>query len=408
MKRLLFVLSIACAPYFSDEIITIQDASGSSEHELKAKAREADNMEQNALIRKSVATQPAIWEHLAPTPEHYDWIELTSGEWLKGSLQVLYKNTLEFESNKLGLRSFDFDDIRQLRTYRPMTVNIQSPEDQHRGFFDLTGTTIEATGIIRLKEGVLRLIQGDTTLTFPKTLIVSIASDGSSETRYWSGKLSLSYDVRKGNSEQLDYSATATLRRRTSKTRLRFDYIGNISQTQAVETANNHRINETLNLFVTRNFFLSPLTSEYYHDPYQNIKWQLTVGAGLGYTLIESKWVEWYVSGGPAYVNTHYETVETNEDVLQKSWAARIDSLTEIAISNDIDLTLDYHFTFLDEASGSYRHHMISTLSSALTSWLDLNLAFTWDYVKTPLANAEGIAPKQDDYRFLVGFGAAF
>ncbi|MCP4993645.1 MAG: hypothetical protein GY934_07655 [Gammaproteobacteria bacterium] len=33
-----------------------------------------------------------------PPPDNYDWIQLVSGEWLKGELIAMYEGTVEFDS----------------------------------------------------------------------------------------------------------------------------------------------------------------------------------------------------------------------------------------------------------------------------------------------------------------------
>jgi len=37
----------------------------------------------------------------------YDWLQLTSGEWLKGEVESMYNNILEFDSDNLGLLLID-------------------------------------------------------------------------------------------------------------------------------------------------------------------------------------------------------------------------------------------------------------------------------------------------------------
>ena len=44
------------------------------------------------------------WDKFVPPPDDkFDWIQLTSGEWLKGELKFLYDFQVEFDSDKLDL-----------------------------------------------------------------------------------------------------------------------------------------------------------------------------------------------------------------------------------------------------------------------------------------------------------------
>jgi len=398
----------------SDAVITIKDTSGLSKEALQDLAAKEDKKTQDSLVTEtminniSTPKKEAVWEKLAPTPKRYDWIELKSGEWLKGKFKALYSKTLEFDSDKLKLLSFDFKDVYQIRSHNIMTVSIQTQEDQNGGFFDIKGTILHVTGIIRVDRKTIRIIQGSATLEFPRDQIISIAYEGTSELQHWSAKVSLSVNANSGNTNQLDYTANAVIQRRTSKSKLRLDYLGNISIRDDLESANNHRFNETFNLYMTRAFFISPVTSEYFRDPYQNIHAQWTVGTGLGYTVIDTKDIDWSLSLGPAFVRSEYETVETDADAENNSWAVQLTTVAEIALTDDIDLNLNYQFSKLDDTNGKYRHHTITKLENEITSWLDFDITFIWDYLEEPTAKEDGTLPYKNDTQLLLGLGIDF
>ena len=45
------------------------------------------------------------WESSKPTVTDFDWVQLTSGEWLKGELISMYEDSVEFDSDE-----FDEDE----------------------------------------------------------------------------------------------------------------------------------------------------------------------------------------------------------------------------------------------------------------------------------------------------------
>ena len=59
---------------------------------------------------------PAKWSG-PDTSGGFDWIELTSGEWLKGEIKSMQNDKLEFDSDKLGLLTLDWEDVRQVRAH---------------------------------------------------------------------------------------------------------------------------------------------------------------------------------------------------------------------------------------------------------------------------------------------------
>ena len=129
----------------SADVIKIEDSSGLSSDEIRKIAEEVDK-------------QKAGYEKFVPLIDQYDWIELTSGEWLKGEFKGMYRKQLEFDSDKLKLMTFDFEDVRQIRTHRIVTVNIFAPEAEGEGLFGFRNRTLEMTGILRLNETKMTLI----------------------------------------------------------------------------------------------------------------------------------------------------------------------------------------------------------------------------------------------------------
>ena len=57
-----------------------------------------------------------------PPDKQYDWIQLTSDEWLKGELKGLYAFSLEFDSDKLELQVLDWEDVKSIRTAHAQAV----------------------------------------------------------------------------------------------------------------------------------------------------------------------------------------------------------------------------------------------------------------------------------------------
>ncbi|OQX59773.1 MAG: hypothetical protein B5M52_02390 [Helicobacteraceae bacterium 4484_230] len=403
------------------DVIKIEDTSGLSEDEVRRIAEEADKAESKATIEKRAIKEESellmpsekeqiksAWEDLSPTPKMYDWIELVSGEWLKGEFKAMYERKLEFDSKKMKLQTFSFEDVRQIRTYRIVTVNIAVDDDRDNGLLGLKQTTIEVVGILRMDGQKVSIIRGDGQLEFQRKDIISIAYGGERERDHWSGKITFGLDVRKGNSEKADYTASAKIQRRTSSTRLQLDYLGNVFSASNKETANNHRVNESFDVFVTKQFYYTPLFSEYLTDKYQNIRNQYTVGIGIGYTVMDTKRVDWDISGGPAMLYVQHETVEEGKDDSSRTGALELSTYYDLEVTRNVDFIFQYKMTLSKKDTGTYKHHMVSTLENELTGWLDIDLTFTWDYTLDPEPNEDKSVPLQSDLQFLVGLGVEF
>ncbi|WP_457744241.1 DUF481 domain-containing protein [Sulfurimonas sp.] len=366
------------------EPVVIKDQSGLSDDEVREKALKNDKKEVN--LNK--------WEDLSPTPNHADWIQTKKGEWFKGEIEAMYDDELEFDSDEVGTYTFDLKDIKQILSHNIIDVNIEG--------------VASISGIIRYKNDKINIIQGDTDYTFYADQIVSFAKSGEKERNYWSGKATISIDIRRGNKNKFDYTANATVLRRTASTRLRLDYIGRISKTGSVTTAEDHRLNQKYDIYLTRNFFWTPLFSEYYSNIFQNITQQITLGVGIGYTIVHKNEIEWDVSGGPAYLSTHYVTVTQQGVKNPNSLALELSTRFEYKLSNKTDIIYKYRFAVTDKDSGAYKHHMLLTFENEILDWLDFDITTLWDRTEIPVRASDGVLPQKDDYQLLLGFAIEF
>ncbi len=70
-------------------------AAGNNAH---ANQTDDPDEKQSAVKIKGTASQARTWEQLTPSASRFDWIQLTSDEWLKGDLESLYDGKVEFVS----------------------------------------------------------------------------------------------------------------------------------------------------------------------------------------------------------------------------------------------------------------------------------------------------------------------
>lgn len=329
------------------------------------------------------------WETSKPTAIDFDWIQLVSGEWLKGEIKGLYKDSLEFDSDKLDLLTLDWEDVRYVETHIPGSAYIEGHGTVY-GFFEISKNKIIVTNNDDVKE-------------YNRSQLVSFITGGEKESDYWSGKLTLGLIVRSGNTDQIDYNAKINIKRQTSFTRFNLDYIGNISNTQDVETINNHRITANYDRFMTRQYFWRPIFGEYYKDPFSNIDSRITVGTGAGYTIIDTKRTEWNITGGPGYQVTRFVSVQPGENIEETTPALVVTTDYDIELNKKLDFIYNYNITWVDSASGGYTHHMVTTFESEITGSFDFDVSFIWDHISKPTAADDGTVPLSDDYRLTVG-----
>jgi hypothetical protein len=331
------------------------------------------------------------WGPPSALPDKFDWIQLTSGEWLKGYLKVLYEDKLEFDSDELDLLELDWEDVKQVRGYQPHSVRFEG--------------LITVVGILKVVDDKVFVITEKEVLEFDRSRLVSIAHGETKEIGNWSAKISISLDVRGGNSDQTNYSTSANARRRTSGSRFSIDYLGIFNKTEGVETANSQRISSYYDIFKTRKFYWRPVFGEYFRDPFSNIENSITVGTGVGYHIIDTSKTKWDITPGLAYQHTQNVSVEAGQDSSNSTPALVVGTEYDTELTERIDFNGKYRFNIVNQESGKYTHHVKAALEIELTSSLDLDLAFIWDRIQDPKPKDDGRVPEQDDFYFFFGIG---
>ena len=154
--------------------------------------------------------------------KEWDWIKLDTGEVLKGEIQVMYEDELEFDSDHFGMITIDWDDVVEINTSKNQSIRTE-------------GRQI-LTGKLTMQNDEVLIKLGQAKRTIRKDEVVSIATGRERERDKWNAKVSIGSTVRSGNVEQLDYNIRSTVQRRTANTRLYWDYTGDFSQTSGTET----------------------------------------------------------------------------------------------------------------------------------------------------------------------------
>ena len=338
----------------------------------------------------------SAWDKFVPPPDDkYDWIQLTSGEWLKGELKVLYDYEVEFDSDELDLLTFDLEDVKQIRTHKPYSLSMTLPEsgDEH----------IIIAGIFTLVDNTLVMTVGDETREFEREQIISIAQVDKKESELWSAEITLGANFRAGNTDTTDMNLQANAKRQTVSSRMVLDYIGSYSEADSTETSNSHRLSGYRDSFISKKFFWRQFSAEYYRDEFKNIDTQLSLATSAGYHIIYKPKTKWDISAGLGGTYTKFISTEPGKSIDDTSPTLGAGTMYDTELNKWMDLLVDYSFHIVNEESGRYIHHFITTLSTDITGDLDLDISLVWDRTKDPQPNSDGSVPKKDDIQLIIG-----
>ena len=329
-----------------------------------------------------------------PPEDGYDWIQLTSGEWLKGELIVLSTEEFEFDSDILDELILDREDVSRFYSTRTFGISI-------RGYELLSGQ-------LRIDEQSVFVTTDGEVQSFTREQLVAITVSAERERDRWSGELTLGANVRQGNTDFIEYNAIAGLERRTPQSRVFIDYIGSFNETEGVRVDNNHRVNVVFDKFSGTRFFWRPFVGQYFRDPFQNIEHQFTLETGVGYEITDTSRTEWDVWSAVGVNAVRRVSVESGQPSKIRSPALSLGTDFDTELTSWLDYLFSFQMTFLDEESGQYQHHLLTTLSTDLIRNIDFDVSVVWDRTASPPPDAQGNIPEKDDFRLMVGISFDF
>ena len=405
IRKIFFITAVfflSTSAVFAEALTTGQEEAEIRQAAAKEKQSAEDELQQ---LEQTVGEQAKPAESQSekedasakpwlPAAKAFDWVQLTSGEWLKGEIKSMYNDNLEFDSDKLDLLNIDWADVKYLKSYRPSNINVENHEP--------------VTGSLQISDDTVTITDGDDVQEFDRLNLISLTPSGEREADLWAIKFTLGFNIQSGNTEQLDYNSKFNAKRRTARSRFVLDYIGNISKTGnedgvLTETVNNNRISSSLNIYATRYFFYTPVFAELYRDPFQNIENRLSLGFGIGYTIFDTSRFEWNINGGPAYLSTSYISVQPGEDKRVGASAIVLGTDFDTELTSSLDFIFKYKLQASKKEAGGYTHHIIATFESEITGSLDFDISMIWDRISQPTKDDLGVAPEPDDYRLTVG-----
>jgi hypothetical protein len=326
---------------------------------------------------------------------NFDWVQFKNGEWLKGEIKELQDTTFNFKSDELDTLKLDWKDIAGL--YSPRQNTILFEDDR------------SVQGTIRVEGGQVVVVTADgEQTTYAREQLRSIIPGEQTEMNFWSGRLSLGANLRRGNQNQDDFSMYFSLQRRSPGTRGKLDYNGAYGTVEDVKTVDNQRLLLTYDIYVSKALYVRPLSLELYRDEFQNIDYRVKPSAGLGYDLIDRGSLEWSVNGGVGYEYTRYYTVPVGAEESEGTLALLAGTDLYWEATGWLEMGLKYNLTLPTPETQNFNHHAEAYLY--IDTWYDLDfeVRLIWDYVNNPVTQADGTTPRKDDFRITLGLGWDF
>lgn len=328
--------------------------------------------------------------------ESDDWLQLKSGEVIKGELTGTIKEEtnsfdqeVEFDSDDLGDQEIELEDIAVLETASFFTIRTSSGD-----IYD---------GYLSIREDKLYLSNDGEEIAFPVTEVVSIYRGSETDSDHWTTEIFLGLDISKGNTDEFSLLGEVEAERNTVGSRTKLKAKHENSKTNDETTANNSSFDGSYDIYLSNRLFFRPLKLSLLRDEFQNIDYQVNASMQMGYFIIANSQTEWDVSIGPGYQYTDFKTVEEGVSGDATSNTLTFESNFEYELTDDIDFSHTYNLNWASNDAGGTRHTNELGFDIDLVDDLDLSIKAIWDHVSDTKADAEGVVPEKDDYKFHFG-----
>lgn len=328
------------------------------------------------------------------SPSDADWIQLTSGEWLKGTIKGIRRTGVDFDSDKLKTVRLKLKDVLQLRS---SDINT----------FVFTNRRI-VVGIGQITEDQVLIQTTAGEQSFPRSDLVSLVVGDRDELKLWTGSATVGLSVTSGNTEQTTGNAQASLRRDGAFLRLRADYYGHFSQTSGVTKIENQQVVFQSELFIYDKLFLIPARFDYYSNEFANIEMRVEPGMGLGYQFLDQSPLAVQLITGILYQRVEYVSTPVNQSPIFQSPAILVGTTVNYDLTSFVTLNLNYTATLALLNTSHLNQQAILKLDIDVMKYVKLNSTLNWTRIGDPVAKSTGVVPKRDDVILTFGIGLSF
>jgi len=345
-------------------------------------------------IEESITEEITVADLPEPCTGPWDWVHLSSGEWLRGEFKRMRKKRFSFRSTRMKTQTLDWKHVKAFC----FPGNTRFILEDH--------TVMAGQG--RLVDGLLTVSTDEITQTAPREDIWAILPGLPRELNRWRSKLSVGLDAFTGNTDQQNFTASVEIDREDAGTHLDLDYRGSFGRTDGKQNVNRHRATGEFNVYFNRRVFAALPFIEYTSDHFQNLQHRVTPGASLGYKLFDSDSFEWDVQVGWAYQYTRFVSVQPDQALAESDSGPRFMANLDWDVWGDLTWKASHSTILLVLNFDQSNYHTQTSLVYDLTDLIYLEFSFWHDRTRQPQETQSGDFPKKDDFRYLVSVGVSF
>ena len=319
-----------------------------------------------------------------------DWIRTRSGEWLRGGVDWMRKDIMEFDSEEFGPLEVHMRDV----------AAVHAPHKDTYVFDDRTalygrGMLTEELVLVETEHGVVAR---------SRETLWAIVEGGEREIDYWSMMLELGMSANRGNSEQVDFNLGFRLVREDRRTVTELDYLLNLGRAEGEQTVARHLVSFVNQVWLNEILFVQPIVGQLLSDRFQDITFRAQPAAAIGVRFLDLPNAWWHLSAGVGYQFLSLYRPFVTVDDPQHDGLVRLATNARFDMTEDIYLLIGWATNLTFTTVGNTNHTGTADLFLEVTNVLDVSFSFVYLRTEDAPPRADGSVPEKNDYFFVLGF----
>ena len=318
-----------------------------------------------------------------------DWVHTTTGEWIRGDVDWMRNDIMEFDSEEFGPLELHMRDVAE----------VHAPQVSTYVFDDRTslvgrGLVTNDRVIVETEEGV----QGR-----PRDTLWAIVEGGARELDYWSTRLNLGLSANRGNSDQVEFNLGWSLTREDRRTLTELDYGLNLGRADGEQNVSRHIVLFVNQVWVSERFFVQPVTGQLLSDKFQDTTFRAQPAVGAGVRFLDTPRAWWHISTGIGYQYLKLFEPFPGVPDPQHDGLVRFATRARFDITGDVYLLINWVTNLTFTTIGNTNHTGIAAFLLEVTNIFDFEASFLYLRTEEPPPRANGTFPAKNDYRLVLG-----
>jgi hypothetical protein len=319
-----------------------------------------------------------------------DWIGTTSGEWVRGKIDWMRDDNMEFDSDEFGALEINMREVAEVHA---ASVNTYVFDDRSAlvGPAMLTTTQIA----VQTESGVV---------VRPRSKLSRIIEGGARELDNWSFDLDLGLGLNRGNSNQLDFNMRVDFTREDRRTLSELGYFLNLGYADRALNVARHVAVFRNRVWLSRLWFVEPIVGQLLSDRFQDIRFraQPAVAGGVRFLRVPSKAL-WDLAVGFGYQYNRLLDPAPGVENPANDGLTRFETRARFDFTPDVYLTLMWVTNLTFTTLGNTNHTGFAELFFEVTNILSLQASFLYLRTEEPRQRANDTVPVKNDYFFTLG-----